>query len=114
MTHVIVTPVLLIPGSGAARPPHAAASATAETAIALIASCRFIATFDVDPTRFDRSVQVAAPTHFVYHADVAVSRIAAAIGEPARARMLYCLADGRARTSTELAVVGRVSPSTAS
>jgi len=50
----------------------------------------------------------------VEHADVAVSRIAAAIGEPARARMLYCLADGRARTSTELGVVGEVSPSTAS
>jgi DNA-binding transcriptional ArsR family regulator len=47
-------------------------------------------------------------------ADAAVSRIAAAIGEPARARMLYCLADGRARTSTELAVVANVSPSTAS
>ncbi len=47
-------------------------------------------------------------------ADEAVSRIAAAIGEPARARMLYCLADGRARTSTELAVVARVTPSTAS
>ena len=47
-------------------------------------------------------------------ADAAVSRIAAAIGEPARARMLYCLVDGRARTSTELAVIGEVSPSTAS
>ncbi len=49
-----------------------------------------------------------------HHADAAVSRIAAAIGEPARARMLYCLSDGRARTSTELAVVANVSPSTAS
>jgi len=48
------------------------------------------------------------------HADTAVSRIAAAIGEPARARMLYCLSDGRARTSTELAVVADVTPSTAS
>ncbi len=47
-------------------------------------------------------------------ADDAVSRIAAAIGEPARARMLYCLMDGHARTSTELAVVAGVSPSTAS
>lgn len=47
-------------------------------------------------------------------ADAAVSRIAAAIGEPARARILYCLLDGRARTSTELAVVADVSPSTAS
>jgi DNA-binding transcriptional ArsR family regulator len=43
-----------------------------------------------------------------------VSRIAAAIGEPARARILYCLMDGHARTSTELAVVAAVSPSTAS
>ena len=48
------------------------------------------------------------------HADAAVSRIAAAIGEPARARILYCLVDGHARTSTELAVVADVSPSTAS
>jgi DNA-binding transcriptional ArsR family regulator len=46
--------------------------------------------------------------------DVAVARVAAAIGEPARARMLFCLADGHARTSTELAVVSNVSPSTAS
>jgi DNA-binding transcriptional ArsR family regulator len=50
----------------------------------------------------------------VSHPDAAVSRIAAAIGEPARARMLYCLSDGRARTSTELAVVAEVTPSTAS
>jgi DNA-binding transcriptional ArsR family regulator len=48
------------------------------------------------------------------HADAAVSRIAAAIGEPARARMLYSLVDGHARTSTELAMVAGVSPSTAS
>ena len=46
--------------------------------------------------------------------DDAVSRIAAAIGEPARARILYCLVDGHARTSTELAMVADVSPSTAS
>src|SRR5581483_4274282 len=50
----------------------------------------------------------------VEEADVAVAPIAAAIGEPARARMLYCLVDGRARTSTELAVVADVTPSTAS
>ncbi len=60
-------------------------------------------------------------THFVYHQSMsanthsdAVSGIAAAIGEPARARMLYALLDGRARTSTELALAGGVSPSTAS
>src|SRR6266403_2118038 len=48
------------------------------------------------------------------HPDASVCRIAAAIGEPARARMLYCLVDGRARTSTELAVIADVTPSTAS
>jgi DNA-binding transcriptional ArsR family regulator len=47
-------------------------------------------------------------------ADRAVSSIAAAIGEPARARILYFLVDGHARTSTELAVIAEVTPSTAS
>jgi DNA-binding transcriptional ArsR family regulator len=46
--------------------------------------------------------------------DAGVSAIAGAIAEPARTRMLYCLMDGHARTSTELAVVAGVSPSTAS
>jgi DNA-binding transcriptional ArsR family regulator len=46
--------------------------------------------------------------------DTAVARIAAAIGEPARSRMLCCLLDGHARTSTELAVAAEVTPSTAS
>ena len=46
--------------------------------------------------------------------DVKASLIAAAIGEPARARMLYHLARGHAHTSTELASVAEVSPSTAS
>jgi DNA-binding transcriptional ArsR family regulator len=47
-------------------------------------------------------------------ANACLSRIAAAIAEPARTRMLCCLLDGHARTSTELAVVAGVSPSTAS
>ena len=59
---------------------------------------------------------------FVYHqsmnveqqADLVIARIAAAIGEPARVRILYCLLDGHARTATELAVVADVNPSTAS
>jgi DNA-binding transcriptional ArsR family regulator len=46
--------------------------------------------------------------------DVAVAKLAAAIGEPARARMLYSLMDNHARTSTELAVIAGVSPATAS
>jgi DNA-binding transcriptional ArsR family regulator len=54
------------------------------------------------------------PRHAEDHADTAVSKIAAAIGEPARARMLYSLVDGRARTSTELAILACVTPSTAS
>ena len=43
-----------------------------------------------------------------------ISRIAAAIGDPGRARILCHLMDGRARTATELALVAEVSPSTAS
>jgi DNA-binding transcriptional ArsR family regulator len=50
----------------------------------------------------------------VEHHDDAAAGVAAAIGEPARARMLYCLSDGRARTGTELAIVADVTPSTAS
>lgn len=46
--------------------------------------------------------------------ELALSRIAAAIAEPARTRMLCCLLDGHARTSTELAIVADVTPSTAS
>jgi DNA-binding transcriptional ArsR family regulator len=46
--------------------------------------------------------------------DAAIAAIAASIGEPARARMLCSLVDGRARTSTELAVIAGVTPSTAS
>jgi DNA-binding transcriptional ArsR family regulator len=64
--------------------------------------------------------------YFVYHhmmdvtsdagedVGVVVSAVAAAIGEPARARMLLCLMDGHSRTSTELAIVAGVTPSTAS
>ena len=44
----------------------------------------------------------------------AASRIAFAIGEPARSRILFCLMDGRARTSTELSAVADVGTSTAS
>ena len=49
-----------------------------------------------------------------YDLDLVVSKIATAIGEPARVRILHCLLDGHARTSTELAVVAEVSPSTTS
>jgi DNA-binding transcriptional ArsR family regulator len=47
-------------------------------------------------------------------ADASISLVAGAIAEPARARILCSLMDGRARTSTELAVIAEVSPSTAS
>ncbi len=46
--------------------------------------------------------------------DNAISRVAGAIAEPARTRMLCSLMDGHARTSTELAVLAEVSASTAS
>ena len=48
------------------------------------------------------------------HPDTQLSKLAAAIAEPARTRMLCSLMDGRARTSTELAALAEVSPSTAS
>ena len=46
--------------------------------------------------------------------DVAISTIAAVIGDPTRARMLVSLLDGRARTGTELGAIAEVGPSTAS
>ena len=46
--------------------------------------------------------------------EISLAAVAAAIAEPARTRMLCCLMDGHARTSTELAIVAEVSPSTAS
>jgi DNA-binding transcriptional ArsR family regulator len=46
--------------------------------------------------------------------DREVARIAAALGDTARSRMLYSLMSGHARTATELALVADVSPATAS
>ena len=65
---------------------------------------------------------LAGRARFVYHQtvnveehpDSAVAGIAAAIGDLSRARMLYCLSDGQARTSTELAMAAEVTPGTAS
>jgi DNA-binding transcriptional ArsR family regulator len=67
------------------------------------------------------SLRLARHLYFAYHQsmdaehlDGQISGIAASIGEPARARMLYCLLDGHARTSTELGIIAEVSASTAS
>ncbi|MBV4455221.1 MULTISPECIES: ArsR/SmtB family transcription factor [Pseudomonas] len=46
--------------------------------------------------------------------DSAIARVAGAIAEPARTKMLCALMDGHARTSTEMAVIAEVSASTAS
>lgn len=46
--------------------------------------------------------------------DLQLARVAAAAAEPARARMLCTLLDGRARTATELATAAEVAASTAS
>ena len=48
------------------------------------------------------------------NADTDLARLAGAIAEPARARMLCCLMDGHARTATELATVAEVAASTGS
>jgi DNA-binding transcriptional ArsR family regulator len=121
MTHVIVMNILLAAGQS----PQPTAGAAPVAAIASMASPRLKAGRALSRAKAGcmcRSMPVAAPEHFVYHqsmnaerhADAAVAAIAAAIGEPARTRMLYCLMDGHARTSTELAMVAAVSPSTAS
>jgi hypothetical protein len=52
-------------------------------------------------------VRRAAGFHAGGDADGGLARVAAAIGEPARARMLCCLLDGHARTGTELAIVAQ-------
>jgi hypothetical protein len=95
--------------------------AAADVTITPMASRRPIRSVEGFIERIFGSMPIAEHAHFVYatsmdveHPDTAVSRIAAAIGEPARARMLYCLVDGRARTSTELSVVANVNPSTGS
>jgi DNA-binding transcriptional ArsR family regulator len=119
MTHVIFIIILLAFGL-AAESPRFEASAAPIVAMSDMAWRRPIGVGAVGFIAV--SMLLARHQHFVYHQsmnvenhpDVAVSRIAAAIGEPARARMLYCLMDGHARTSTELAVVAEVSPSTAS
>ncbi len=49
-----------------------------------------------------------------FTADTHLARVAGAIAEPARARMLCCLMDGHARTATELAAVAEVAASTTS
>jgi DNA-binding transcriptional ArsR family regulator len=54
------------------------------------------------------------PIHSPIREDALLSKIATAIGEPARTRMLLTLLDGHARTSTELAALAEVTPSTAS
>src|SRR5258708_23620850 len=111
MTQVIVIGILLVAGMAGESLQPAVSAAPVATMLPMasrrpICACIF------------SSMPVAGQEHFVYHqsmnVDDHVSRIAAAIGEPARARMLFSLADGHARTSTELAMVADVSPSTAS
>lgn len=48
------------------------------------------------------------------HVDHQITKLAAAIAEPARARMLCALMDGRAYTATELATIAETAASTAS
>jgi DNA-binding transcriptional ArsR family regulator len=87
-----------------------------------MASRRLIGAAEISSGCTSGSLTIDGQERFVYrqsmnaehYADAEISRIAGAIGEPARARMLYCLMDGHARTSTELSVVAEVSPSTAS
>jgi len=62
---------------------------------------------------YDRRMDASSPSSSS-NADFHLARLAGAIAEPARARMLSCLMDGHARTATELAAVAEVAASTAS
>lgn len=66
-------------------------------------------------------VPIVSGCQFAYHRTMAafdindqLAKIASAIAEPARAKILCALMDNRARTSTELSVIAEVSPSTTS
>jgi DNA-binding transcriptional ArsR family regulator len=75
---------------------------------------RHIMDANLKPRAHTRTSTRLTSTNISPVSDVALSRLAGAIGEPSRARILCCLLDGHARTSTELATVAEVSPSTAS
>jgi DNA-binding transcriptional ArsR family regulator len=120
MKQVIVIGVFL--EDAAAYAPGPAASAALMAAMPATASRRVGSAVETSVECIHATVPLATHEQFVYDqsmnverdSDAAVARIAASIGEPARARMLYCLLDGHARTSTELAIVAEVGPSTAS
>ena len=63
---------------------------------------------------YDAAMRKTATTDPSANADLQLARLAGAIAEPARARMLGCLMDGHARTATELAAAAEVAASTAS
>ena len=63
---------------------------------------------------YDRRMDATSSSSFSSNADFQLARLAGAIAEPARARMLNCLMDGHARTATELATVAEVATSKAS
>ena len=121
MKQVIVIDVLLVAGL-VCESPKPSVNAAPVVTMTPMAWRRVIGAAETSVASMSGNMPVAEHHHFVYDQsmnvkqefDAAVSGIAAAIGEPARARMLYCLADGRARTSTELAVVADVTPSTGS
>src|ERR1700761_8637403 len=124
MKHVIVIVFLSSPsGLIIAGMSHPVTSRTPAVAISPPSTQRRLsfATECSDP-RIACSIGLARQGRFVYRQSVkasaksrlTVADIASAIGEPARARMLASLMDGRARTATELAAIAGVTPSTAS
>src|ERR1700726_1854181 len=106
MTQVIVINILLVVALDGESPQPTASAAPVVT-ITPMALRRPIWSVEGPGGCIFCSMPVVGHEQFVYdqsmnverHADAAASRIAAAIGEPARARILYCLMDGHARTS---------------
>jgi hypothetical protein len=121
MKQVLIVMCVLLVVCVAAESPQPRIRAAPVVTIPSIVARRLIRRRRSLSDAYRARLPVVQQQHFVYdqtmnverNADAAVCRIAAAIGERARASMLYCLIDGRARTSTELAVVADVPPSTA-
>src|SRR5260370_38927974 len=123
MMQIIVIGILLVV-SLAGESLQASVSAAPPVAVMMTSMAwrRLIRPVESSVPCISWSISVARHEHFVYcqsmnvenGADASVSKIAAAIGEPARVRILFCLMDGHARTSTELAIVADVTPSTTS
>src|SRR5579884_3122805 len=95
-----VTSIGELLGGGVGRIPGTSSAPAPAAAMVTIASRRPIGRARGRERAMRRSLSLGVPQRFVYHqsvdaSDLEVASIASAIGEAARARILYCLLDGR-------------------